>query len=209
MHQEPHGRKNVVVLKYEDDDDDLTVLVHPVDFLYGRQLLNRFRELPLPIEALRHRVPHDAVVLLKNRVHGKHPRPVAANPENVHQINGELVGLAHRVGGLLFESVNRANARHDAVAHVHEHGTGEEKGPNVQTRHNAHQVNDDRMVGALFRGAKKVVPPKEEQRVRGTAPSVEQKEAKVFEVARAHAIVHPRTVVIHPGNAPIANATVV
>ncbi len=70
-------------------------------------------------------------------------------------------------------------------------------------------MQDDGMKGTRFVGAKKVIPRKNAETVTGAEPGINEKETKVFEIARSHAIVHPRAVVVHSTDAAIANAAVV
>ena len=64
------------------------------------------------------------------------------------------------------------------------------------------------MKGTVLVGTKKIIPAKQREAVGRTSPRVYQKEDKVLQIARADAIVHPWAMVVHAGNAAIADAAV-
>mmetsp|Transcript_18284 Transcript_18284/g.42085 ORF Transcript_18284/g.42085 Transcript_18284/m.42085 type:complete len:139 (+) Transcript_18284:738-1154(+) len=69
-------------------------------------------------------------------------------------------------------------------------------------------MDDNRMEGAVLARAEKVVPTEERQCVGRTRPGVDQEEQKVLEIVSPNAVVHPRTVVVHPADTSVADPAV-
>ena len=109
-----------------------------------------------------------------------------------------FVGLRHRVGSLLLESINGTNARHDPIAHIHKHTTGKQKSTNRQQCHYTNQMQHNGMKGTVLISAKEVVPTKQCQSKGCAGPCVDQKQQEVLQIGCSHTIVHPRTVMVHP-----------
>lgn len=125
---------------------------------------------------MRRRISHDRVVIGKDRVHRKGPGIVGIDTKNVNQWYRRFITFRHAVGGLLFQTVNGTNARHDAVKDIHEHGAGEKEGPKGKNRHDADQLRQNDIVHAGIAGAKEVIVPKKGQRQDGTDPRIYQKQ---------------------------------
>ena len=163
--------------------------------------------LSFSIQSLGHGVSHDAIIIVKDGVDWKKPGPESSHTKDIREEDGFFVGLAHGVGRLLFETINCTNPSHDAITHVHQHAAGKEKGAHGEDGHDANQMQHDRMKHTMLCGTEEVVVKEDKQSVGSTGPRVDEKETKMFEVPCADAIVHPRTVMIHPTDTSIANTT--
>lgn len=176
------------------------------------ELRNRalvFHKLSFSVQALWKAIPHDLIKVFKDGIDGEGPREPSLNAKNVLERDGFFVRLVHGIGGLLFQSVNGSDARHESVANVHEHAGGEQKGSHTQHGHHSDQMDDDGVECTVLVGTEKVVPSKEGQGVGRTRPSVNQKQQKVLEIVSPDAIVHPRTMVVHAADTPVADPTMV
>jgi hypothetical protein len=139
-----------------------------------------FHKLSFSIQSLGHAISLDDIIVFKNGIHRKRPRMPSLNAKNVLQWNGLFVTGTHSVGGLFLESINGPNTGHESIADVHQHTRGKEEGTYTQKGHDTDQVDDDRVEGAVFVGAEKVVPAKQSQRVGGAGPSVQEEEKEVL-----------------------------
>lgn len=131
-----------------------------------------FAKLSFPVQPLRHGVAHYAIVIGKDGIHRQTPGIVGSDAKNVHERNGFFVRLTHGIGGLLFETINSPDPRHDSVTNVHEHTGGEEKGPDSEEGHESDQVYHNGMKDAEFVGAKEVVPTEQSEGKGGGGPGV-------------------------------------
>jgi len=60
------------------------------------------------------------------------------------------------------------------------------------------------MKDTIFICTKEIIPPKQTKGIGGKCPCVDQKKEKVLKICSTYAIIHPRTVMIHPADTPIA-----
>ncbi len=164
--------------------------------LYGQQIVNTpgkfhlvrgdvlefrnrslvFHKLSLSVQSLGKAVSHDLVKVFKDGVDGEGPREPSLNSKDILEWDWLFVGLVHCVGGLLFQSIDSTDTRHESIAHIHEHTRGKEEGSNTKHGHDSDEVDDNRMEGTVFVGTEKVVPSKERQGVGRTRPCVDQKQ---------------------------------
>ena len=68
----------------------------------------------------------------------------------------------HLVHGLFLETVNRADACHDAVADIHNHAGRKEEGADTECRHDTDQVDEVIGKDTLVVTTKEVVPTQQE-----------------------------------------------
>lgn len=167
-----------------------------------------FHQLLLSDQSLRRAVSHHPIIVIKDGVHGKGPGMIPGNAEHVLERDGLLITLAHGIGGLLLQTVNRADARHDAVRYIHQHRRGEEEGADAKDGHDPHEVNDKDVEGAVLVGAEEVVEAKNTEGVGRAGPGIDEEENKVLQIGGADAIIHPGAVVVHPAYAAIADSAV-
>jgi hypothetical protein len=60
----------------------------------------------------------------------------------------------------------------------------------------------------VFIGTEKVIPSKHHE-CKGTCrPSIAEKQDKVFHISSSNAVVHPRTMMVHASDTPVADSTV-
>jgi hypothetical protein len=168
-----------------------------------------FHELSLSVQALGKAVSHGLIKVFKDGIDGEWPREPSLDAKDILEGDGLFVGLVHGIGGLLFQSVNGSDTRHESVADIHEHAGSEEECSNAQHSHHPDKMDDNGMEHTIIVGAEKVVPSKERQRVGRTRPRVDQKQQKMFQIVSPDAVVHPRTMVIHPTDTPVADTAMV
>lgn len=165
-------------------------------------------QLLLSDQSLRCAVAHYLVKVVKDGIHGEEPGVIPGNAEHILERDGLLVALAHGVGGLLLQPVDRSDARHDAVGYIHQHRRGEEEGTDTKDRHDPHQVDDEDVEHTVLIGAEEVVEAKDAQGIGRAGPSVDEEEDKVLEIASTDAIIHPGAVMVHSADAAVANSAV-
>lgn len=76
------------------------------------------------------------------------------------QWNTVFDGCLHTVGRFFLESINRPNARQDAVQDIHQHATRKQKGSDGQYRHDTDQLRQYGGKDAGLVGTKEVIPSK-------------------------------------------------
>jgi len=158
-------------------------------------------------ESLGRAVSHNRIVILKDRVDGKGPRVRTGNPKHILEGDRFLVGILHRPRGLLLESIDGPDSRHETISDIHNHGRCEQEGSHTQQRHDPYQLRQDRREGAILGGAKEVIPSQQQQGEYRTRPGVSQKQDEVFHIAGTNTIVHPWTMMIHTRDASITDTT--
>mmetsp|Transcript_12060 Transcript_12060/g.18185 ORF Transcript_12060/g.18185 Transcript_12060/m.18185 type:complete len:278 (+) Transcript_12060:319-1152(+) len=132
---------------------------------------------------------------------------ITCNTKHILELQRLFIGLPHGIRRLLLQTIDGTNARHDSIQHVHQHTRSKQKGTNTEHRHNPHKMHQHIMKRTILRRTHEIIPPKQRQRIRRTRPRINQKQEKVFEIASSHAIIHPRTMMIHLTNTAIADAT--
>ena len=179
------------------------------DILQFRNRALVFHKLSFAIQSLGKTISHGLVKVFKDGIDGKEPREPSLNSKYILEWDGLFVGLVHGVRGLLFQPIDSSDTRHETVANIHEHTRSEEESSYTQHGHDSDKVDNNRMEGTVFVSTEKVVPSKDRQRVRCTSPRIDQKQQKVLEVVSPDAIVHPRTMVVHSADTPIADTAMV
>mmetsp|Transcript_1292 Transcript_1292/g.2960 ORF Transcript_1292/g.2960 Transcript_1292/m.2960 type:complete len:280 (+) Transcript_1292:145-984(+) len=179
------------------------------DILQFRNRALVFHKLSFAIQSLRKTISHGLVKVFKDGIDGEGPREPSLNPKYILEWDGLFVGLVHGVGGLLFQPIDGSDTRHETVANIHEHTRSEEESSDTKHGHDSDKVDNNRMVGTVFVGTKKVVPSKDRQSVGCASPRVDQKQQKMLEIVSPNAIVHPRTMVVHSADTPIADTAMV
>ena len=167
-----------------------------------------FHQLLFSYQSLRRAVSHHPIIIIKDGIHGKGPGVIPGNAEDILERDGLLITLAHGIGGLLFQPVNRTNARHDSVRYIHQHRGGEEEGADAKHGHDPHEVNDEDVEGAVLVGAEEVVEAKNTEGIGRAGPRIDEEENKVLQVGGTYAIIHPGAVVVHPTYAAVADSAV-
>ena len=105
------------------------------DILEFRNRTLVFHELSLSIQALGETVSHGLIEVFEDGIDGKQPSQPSLDAKDVLERDGLFVRLVHGIGGLLFQSVDGPDARHESVADIHEHAGGKEEGPDTQHGH--------------------------------------------------------------------------
>ena len=167
-----------------------------------------FHQLLFSYQSLRRAVSHHPIIIIKDGIHGKGPGVIPGNAEDILERDGLLITLAHGIGGLLLQPVDRTDARHDAVCHIHQHRRREEERADAKDGHDPNEVNDEDVEGAVLVGAEEVVEAKDTEGVGRASPRIDEEENKVLQVGGADAIIHPGAVVVHPAYAAIADSAV-
>mmetsp|Transcript_6704 Transcript_6704/g.18726 ORF Transcript_6704/g.18726 Transcript_6704/m.18726 type:complete len:214 (+) Transcript_6704:253-894(+) len=165
-------------------------------------------QLLLSDQSLRCAISHHPIIIIKYGIHGEGPGVIPGNAEHILERDGLLIALAHGVGGLLLQTVDRSDARHDAVGYIHQHRRGEEEGADAEDRHDPHEVDDEDVEGAVLIGAEEVVEAKDAEGIGRASPRVDEEEDKVLEIGSTNAVIHPGAVMVHSADAAVADSAV-